>query len=106
MIVGGVLLLSRLDVLDPGPVVDLWPLALVVLGVARLWASWGTQDGGSGAWLLLTGVWFLAVNFRVLGMTIANSWPMLLVGGGGAMIIRALLTGRRVSTGEEVGHGG
>ena len=82
MIVGGLILLARLDLVEARPAIHLWPLAPIALGAAKLWQGWGTQEAVSGAWFVLVGLWFLAVNFRFLGMTMPGSWPLLLIATG------------------------
>ena len=102
MIVGVVLLLGKLDVLEIGPLWRWYPLILVTMGIAKIWQTWGTLAAGSGAWLVMTGLWLLGVNFRILGMTYANSFPALLVAIGGSIIFRSLYGGAR---GREVENG-
>ena len=91
MLVGAALLLGKLHLLDVEPLWRWYPLILITMGIARLWETWGTLAAGSGLWLALTGLWLLGVNFKVLGMTYANSFPALLVAVGASIVLRSVL---------------
>src|SRR5262245_59316511 len=82
IIVGGALLLGRMHLLDVEPLWRWYPLILISIGVAKLWQTWGTLAAGSGLWLAMTGLWLLGVNFKIFGMTYANSYPALIVAVG------------------------
>jgi len=86
LLMGAVLLIGRLTPGENGPLHSWWPLILVGLGLSKVWETWGTLQAGSGAWLAFVGLWLLAVNLKLLGLTFGNSWPLLLVALGGSMI--------------------
>jgi len=65
---------------------DWWPMIIVTLGVVRLFRGWRFW---SGAWLIALGVWLEAVQLHWYGLTIDNSWPLLLIFIGAAMTLRA-----------------
>jgi hypothetical protein len=101
IVVGAALLLGRMEILDIEPLWRWYPLILISLGVAKLWQTWGTLAAGSGLWLALTGLWLLGVNFKVLGMTYANSFPALLVAIGASMVVRSVLAGSEPGRGRD-----
>jgi hypothetical protein len=87
--IGVLMLVDRYSVLDFGDLIRrFWPLALILIGIpklvrrATLW---------SGLWLITIGTWLQLIQFRFLGMTYGNSWPLLLIALGGGMIVRAML---------------
>lgn len=65
---------------------DWWPMIIVVLGVLRLFRGWRFW---SGAWLIALGLWLEAIQLHWYGLTIENSWPLLLIFIGAAMTLRA-----------------
>ena len=101
MLLGAIFLIGRLTPGENGALHLWWPLILVGLGVSKVWEAWGTLQAGSGAWLTFVGLWLLAVNFKLLGLTFGNSWPLLLVAVGGSMIWKST-GGRGESPAEEV----
>ncbi|MEA2462509.1 MAG: hypothetical protein QOJ98_256, partial [Acidobacteriota bacterium] len=75
--IGVLMLVDRYSVLDFGDLIRrFWPLALILIGIpklvrrATLW---------SGLWLITIGTWLQLIQFRFLGMTYGNSWPLLLI---------------------------
>ena len=105
MIVGALLALDRLELLEMGPLARFWPLALMAIGLSKLWQTWGTLDTGSGLFMVLAGLWFLVINFKVFGLTFHNAWPLLLVGAGITMVWRGSFESRRKRRTEEVHDG-
>ena len=76
---------------------DLWPLALVAIGLGKILSP---ECRGSG-WVILTiGLLFvLDLNLDIL--SIDQTWPLLLVVAGSAMAWRALRDGSRPKSFEE-----
>jgi hypothetical protein len=76
---GIVLLLDQTGMLDWRPTWSLWPLIVIVLGLARFAQPRrdGSRDGG---WLIFIGVWLLLNEMRV--MRYRDSWPLFLVAIG------------------------
>ncbi|MEM9290382.1 MAG: DUF5668 domain-containing protein [Acidobacteriota bacterium] len=65
----------------------LWPLAVVALGVQRLLGEDRKVSGGAA--LSFIGLWLLVNTLQVAGLTFRSSWPALLVGLGGLVLLRA-----------------
>jgi hypothetical protein len=77
-----------------------WPMILIVMGAARLGSAGLCQDGRprsrrSGVWLIVVGLWALASDSHLFGLTFATSWPLLVIGAGVMIVWRALETGSR-----------
>ena len=89
--VGVLLLLDRLDFVQLHSVWRAWPLFLVALGISHLIQGWGTHEVGSGAWLVLIGLWLLVGNYGVWGLGFGRSWPLLVIATGASMIVKAVL---------------
>jgi hypothetical protein len=87
--IGALMLVDRYSVLEFGDLVRrFWPLALILIGIpklvrrATLW---------HGLWLIVIGTWLQLIQFRFLGMTYRNSWPLLLIAIGAGMIARVMI---------------
>jgi len=86
ILLGVLLLLDRAGVIDWADRTGWWPLLAVGFGVVRMATGW---DGiRSGVFFVLVGVWGLLNEFGVLQYE--NSWPLLLVIGGGSMVFNSL----------------
>ena len=86
--VGIALTLDQLHPGSMGVVVRLWPLILVAMGVVKLRQS---REGfsGSGYWLILAGAFLLLFNFSSERVEEAL-WPLLIVGLGVFLVLKAL----------------
>jgi hypothetical protein len=106
LITGGILLgLGRFGWLSMDSPAQLWPLALIGIGVNSLWQTWGSPDMGSGAWLILGGLWFLVVNLGVLGLTLKTTWPVVVMLSGLIIVWRSIVTSSRSANGKEAPNG-
>jgi LiaF transmembrane domain len=93
ILIGGVLLLDRLDWAGFHLNVPLWPCVLMLLGLARIGerrASGRTGINRSGAWLIFLASWGFINEYRLWGFTYGTSWPLLIVGAGAIMVWRAV----------------
>jgi len=77
--VGLVFLAANLDLMPLWQVWHLWPLALIVMGGARILFPEGGSRA-SGLPLLVVGGVFLAHNYHVVH--IRDSWPLFVVSAG------------------------
>jgi predicted membrane protein len=95
IIVGGlVLTLDNLGLIEAHTVFKLWPLVLVAMGIAKL-----RQDGtnaGMGGWFLILGGCFLLLASFARGHLADVLGPMLIVGVGILIVIKALKQNRGV----------
>lgn len=90
MAAGVVLLLDQQGIIEIGSIGHWWPLVLVVLGLWKITAPDGERDAAGGAMFMAFGGWLLACNQHWLGLTYANSWPLVFVAMGVKMIVKAL----------------
>jgi len=102
---GLLLTLNRLDVAPTLSLGRIWPVAVIGAGAAKIYDSWGTPAAGSGMGLVMTGLWFLVVNFQIFGLTYQNAWPLLIVGVGISIMWHAFLEERGGSRRREAGDG-
>lgn len=95
--VGVALLVDRLDIADSRMIGRLWPFVVLILAIARLTGPRLTRHRGrarlGGGWLLVVGVWGLVSEFRVWDLDYSRSWPLLVIGAGIMIVVRALVVG-------------
>ncbi|HJU83493.1 MAG TPA: LiaF domain-containing protein [Holophagaceae bacterium] len=92
---GIALTLDQLNLVDMGLVMKLSPLILVAMGVVKL-RQCPDRLSGPGYWLVLAGVFLLAVNFGP-GRIVDALWPLGIVALGVFLVLRALRQHRRPS---------
>jgi hypothetical protein len=98
MIVLGVLmLLARLDLPEPWAFDGLWPLLVIALGLARFWSSRADGRRGTGLGFVFVGLIFLLHTQDILSLH--DSWPLFIVGGGVSILFGAWGRGDRPPTG-------
>lgn len=95
MLVGGLLLLDRLDIGGVRLNVPIWPWFLIVLGLVRLNDS--SHHNGeckssrrTAAWLMFVGAWGLVNEYRLFGVHYKHTWPLLVIGAGVFVVWKAL----------------
>lgn len=103
--VGVLMLLNNFDVLDIGPVWKFWPLIIVALGLNRIFQAETRYQRGKGYWLLFLGAWMFISVFHVFGLGWHNSWPILIIGWGVAMVLKSSIRNERLYGEGEVQHG-
>ena len=84
IVLGGVLLLDRFEVIDIGDFWRLWPLVVIYFGCMQLVVP---RDGKRSAWLLIVGIWLLVSTLEVFGFDYGNSWPLLIMLVGASMLL-------------------
>jgi hypothetical protein len=92
----GLMAAGTLALLDQHRVFDLqllqtfWPLALVLLGVARL--AWPRHTGGraGGAALVIVGSLLTLRHLGLADFSMHDWWPAFVIWGGVAMLLRGL----------------
>lgn len=92
--VGAVFLLDRLGYLNIHEMWQYWPLLIVFIGLTRMIASPTPGEFTGGLWLVFIGGWLFAVFDDSFDLSVRNSWPLLLIGGGIIMVIKPFLEKR------------
>ena len=85
--VGAIFLVEQAHLVDGWHFNRLWPLILIVTGLANLFGRRACNRGWGGLWLVLVGVMFLLHENRVL--LLDQTWPLFIVAGGLAMLFGA-----------------
>jgi predicted membrane protein len=92
--IGLVFLLGNMGLLNVDAVVRFWPVILIALGAFKLIEYHDDYRGGSGVFWILVGALLLMGNFHVLRMAAHDIWPVILIGIGGLMLWRSVVTRR------------
>lgn len=88
ILVGAIFLVDRLHVADFDDVArSWWPMIIVLFGVYRLFRC---GHRSSGIWLIAIGGWLQAVQMHLFGVTLHNSWPILLIILGAGLTLGAI----------------
>jgi uncharacterized membrane protein HdeD (DUF308 family) len=87
LLVGGLFLFDRFDLIEGIRFGQLWPVLLIYFGLVRI--VWPRKEGSrrGGAWMLMIGALFLLHTFRVVRLH--DSWPMFIVFAGVLIIWQA-----------------
>jgi hypothetical protein len=95
IVVGSAMLLDRTGFADVRFTAHLWPFVVLVIGASRFLVPLdGQRSGGprwGGGWLLIVGVWGLISEFHLFDLDYGTSWPLLVVGSGIMLVLRAIL---------------
>ena len=80
------------DLWSPGQWWRLWPVALIVLGLASEAESLvARRSGGGGAILVAVGVWFFAARSGFFGLSHRTAFPLAIAVVGLFMTLHALV---------------
>lgn len=98
MVLGGLMLTDRFDLLEHRLYRDYWPLLLVAVGLVQMVVP--DQEGRRGGlWLFSVGVLLQLHILRILRFR--DSWPLFLVITGAQIVLEVLARGRRREPAEE-----
>lgn len=92
--VGTIFTLSNLGLVDARQYVRYWPVALILVGVLKVWQSRCGRGVFGGSLFIAAGLWLLLETFRVVTINIFDLWPLVFVFFGGSLIWRGLRGGR------------
>lgn len=92
--VGSLATLDNLGLVDARPYLRYWPVALIVVGVLKVWQSRGGGGALGGVLFVVAGAWLLLETFRIVSINIFSLWPLLLVLLGASLVWRGLRGGR------------
>ena len=84
---GVLLTLDNLDILDAGRILRFWPVILIAIGVMNLRHS-GRR--GISIIAMAAGAVMLAVRTHLLRFSLVDLWPLILIGIGFVIVLRAL----------------
>jgi len=108
LLVGGLFVLQNLGMIRAGHFGDYWPLLLVWVGLTRMLAPNRGRHFASGLLIFLLGVFFQLDRLEVILIPVRQFWPIVLIGGGLALIVDSLVSRRgraQVTTGSPAGPG-
>ena len=88
--VGLVFLLGNLNVINSGEVFRFWPVILVVFGLKNLTEARDRGAAVGGVLLTSVGALLILDRLHVLNVGFWQLWPLLLVGFGFQMLMRAV----------------
>jgi predicted membrane protein len=89
--VGVLLTFDRLGLIDARYYLRLWPAALILIGVVKLWHARDGMGGAVGGFLFtVAGTWLLLERTEIIRLSFWDLWPALLVFLGGVLVWQAL----------------
>ena len=94
VIIGGIFLLGNMGVVDPHRVFEFWPVIFIVMGVSRIIASDDEHGHGGGIIWILLGCFLLSGSVEAFRGIWRNIWPILLIGLGGFLLSRSMMSRR------------
>jgi len=93
LVIGGVLLASKLGFEVPVRLWSWWPVVPLALGLSRALLSTDPQRRRGAYWLIVIGVWGGICVLGLFGLDWGSSWPIWLIAIG----LRVVLDGLRPS---------
>ncbi len=91
IVVGIAGFLGAIDVLHTRDVWKLWPLFLIVIGLANE-AEAIRKRRSDGGWILLAiGTWFLIGNYHMFGLSRGSAMPVGVIVAGAAIALHAII---------------
>jgi hypothetical protein len=86
IVLGSLFLLDRYGLVTIPHVGEMWPAVFFAIAAIRVLE----RRFGSAVELLALGAWFFICEFEWHGLTYRNSWPLLLIGLGVGIVIKAI----------------
>lgn len=83
--------LGALDVFHIRDVWRLWPLILIVIGLANEAEAIRNRRSDGGWVLLAIGIWFLIGNFHLFGLSHGRAMPVAVVVAGASIALHAII---------------
>ena len=83
--------LDNLGLADAGHYLRYWPIALILIGVTKVWTCRGGAGLVAGALWVVAGGWWVLYNLDLLRVSVWEFWPLLLVLFGAALVWRGLV---------------
>ena len=82
MLFGLTIFLDRVGLIDGFDFINVWPAALITIGLVKL-SQPGVDGTRQGGWWVFFGAWLLLAQMELLQMR--DTWPLLLVALGVSM---------------------
>lgn len=95
IIAGSVFLADRLAIIDTGLVWRFWPVAIGLVGLARIVSARKLTHVVRGAFTILVAFWVYACIEHLFGWTFRTSWPIIVISYGVSIVLRGLLANSR-----------
>ncbi len=92
IVLGGAMMLDRLNMIEIYDLWHYWPLVLVVIGINRMIGSPSIKHFIGGSWMIFLGFWLYAISEGMISFR--SSWPILIIFWGLEMIIEPILSAR------------
>lgn len=89
VVVGLLFTLENVGVIDGHDYLRYWPVALIAVGLLKLWQGSGGAVFG-GFIFVFVGVWLLLEGMGIVTVSLWNLWPMILVFAGASMVWRGM----------------
>jgi len=97
--IGTFFTLDNLGIVDARPYLRYWPVALILVGVLKIWQSRGGGGVFGGLLFIVLGAWILLSSFHVVTINLFDLWPLALVFFGASLVWRGLRgTSQRAGT--------
>jgi hypothetical protein len=103
---GVIFILQNMGMISAGDIGSWWPVLLIGFGVSQLIAPKDAGGVFGGAILTGMGVFFLLRNLGVVGWSLHDLWPVLLVLTGVSLVARSLTERRASRTASPDAEGG
>ena len=81
--------LDNLNIVESEPILDWWPLALVIFGLFHFAGAFGPRRGLAGTVWTTLGVLMVAHNFGYFPLSLFELWPVVLIGIGASIVWRS-----------------
>jgi hypothetical protein len=89
-VMGVLFTLDNLDLIASGPILRWWPMVLVLIGLTRLLGLGAPRQVPAGWIFTGVGALLLLSNLDLIRFGIWELWPLALVAGGAALVLRGV----------------
>ncbi len=105
LILAGIcIFLSNSGFIHLGPIWRFWPLILIGIGLARIFGGVSRASQGSGIMLLILGLWFQTIVLNLWGLTMSDTWPVVILAIGASMLWKSFPPRTSITSQREETH--